>query len=167
MLVKSQKPIQYIVLLLHKSTKYWIYGDCSILLSSSCEQKLSLHFDSDRMQFVIWYIITMLVQYVVFEYTNFTIYWLWQRNQLAQRVKLSIDIKIEFLNNSKRKVYFSSGLTLKSDMLVNLVIGRWQITLKLTIKRGHVAQWCYCPLFEFMEDCMKFAIEDARRRVLN
>ena len=34
-------------------------------------------------------------------------------------------------NNIRRKACFSSGLTLKSDMLVNHVIDRWRTTLKL------------------------------------
>ena len=72
--------------------------------------------------------------------------------------KLFIDIKNRFAyNNTRRKACFSSGLTLKSDMLVNHVIdqhavGRWQTTLKLATEREYIAQWCYCSLFKFMED---------------
>ena len=47
---------------------------------------------------------------------------------------MSIDIKNQFAsNNIRRKACFSSGLTLKSDMLVNQVIGRWRTTLKSDI----------------------------------
>jgi len=46
----------------------------------------------------------------------------------------SIDIKNRFAyNNIRRKASFSSGLTLKSDMLVNHVIDRWRATLKSDI----------------------------------
>ena len=45
-----------------------------------------------------------------------------------------IDIKNRIVyNNSRRKACFSSGLTLKSDMLVNQVIDRWRTTLKSDI----------------------------------
>jgi hypothetical protein len=45
-----------------------------------------------------------------------------------------IDIKNAYTyNNIRRKACFSSGLTLKSDMLVNHVIGRWRTTLKSDI----------------------------------
>ena len=48
--------------------------------------------------------------------------------------ELSIDIKNRFAyNNIRRKACFSSGLTLKSDMLVNHVIDRWRTTLKSDI----------------------------------
>ena len=50
---------------------------------------------------------------------------------------ISIDIKIcSAYNNSSRKACFSSGLTLKSDMLVNPVIDRWRTTLKSDIFTG-------------------------------
>lgn len=48
-----------------------------------------------------------------------------------------IDIKKEVAyNNIKRKACFSSGLTLKSDMLVNQGIDRWRTTLKTDIFTG-------------------------------
>ncbi len=48
--------------------------------------------------------------------------------------ELCIDIKNGFTyNNIRRKACFSSGLTLKSDMLVNHVIDRWRTTLKSDI----------------------------------
>ena len=51
-----------------------------------------------------------------------------------RKKRLSIDIKNRFTyNNIKRKACFSSGLTLKSDMLVNHVIDRWRTTLKSDI----------------------------------
>ena len=49
----------------------------------------------------------------------------------------------------EEKRAFLSGLTLKSDMLVNQVIDRWRTTLKLATKREYIAQWCYCSLFKF------------------
>ena len=80
---------------------------------------------------------------------------------------LCIDIKKCITYNSiRREACFSSGLTLKSDMLINRVIdrwrttlksdmltslsGRWQTTLKLASKREYVTQWCYYSLFKFM-----------------
>lgn len=46
----------------------------------------------------------------------------------------TIDIKNRFAyNNIRRKACFSSGLTLKSDRLVNHVIDRWRTTLKSDI----------------------------------
>ena len=57
-------------------------------------------------------------------YSNFT---------LLNR-ELFIDIKNRCAyNNIRRKACFSSGLTLKSDMLVNHVIDRWRTTLKSDI----------------------------------
>lgn len=47
--------------------------------------------------------------------------------------ELSIDTKNRFVYNNKRKACFSSGLTLKSDMLVNHAIDRWRTTLKSDI----------------------------------
>lgn len=46
----------------------------------------------------------------------------------------AIDIKngVSY-NNSNRKACFSSGLTLKSDVLVNFMIDRWRATLKSEI----------------------------------
>lgn len=48
--------------------------------------------------------------------------------------ELPIDIKNRFAyNNIRRKACFSSGLTLKSDILINHLIDRWRTTLKSDI----------------------------------
>lgn len=80
-----------------------------------------------------------------------------------------IDIKNGFpYNNIRREACFSSGLTLKSDILVNreidrwrttlklryiyqYYVGRWQTTLKLATKREYVVQWCYYSLFKYLK----------------
>lgn len=47
------------------------------------------------------------------------------------KTEFFIDIENGFsYNNSNRKACFSSGLTLKSDVLVNFMIDRWRATLK-------------------------------------
>lgn len=99
-----------------------------------------------------------------------------------------VDIKNKHVyNNEIRKACFSSGLTLKSDMLTNYMIGRWRTTLKTDIFTGHLYQsladnikisrkervyntMCYCSLFQvrrMIVRFMKLTKEDARRRVLN
>lgn len=52
-------------------------------------------------------------------------------NKCSNKGNVIIDIKSGFAyNNIRRKACFSSGLTLKSDMLVNHVVDRWRTTLK-------------------------------------
>ena len=61
-----------------------------------------------------------------------------------------VDINDGFASNTiRRKACFSSGLTLKSDMLVNRMIDRWRTTLKLAVKGEYITQWCNCSLFVF------------------
>ena len=98
-----------------------------------------------------------------------------------------IDIKMRLrYNNIRRKACFSSGLTLKSDMLVNHEIDRWRTTLKSDIlptfcwsltdntKISHkervystVVLLLSLSIYGGLQVIMKFTKEEARRRVLN
>ena len=54
-----------------------------------------------------------------------------------ESVSWVVDMKLGLkYNNIIRKACFSSGLTLKSDMLVNYMIDRWRTTLKSDIFTG-------------------------------